>query len=175
MELRGEVRRGYFVQGLGGLQFASNEFVEELRNRDGASEVVSGLSVVRSSDPAWVLGRETLAGDDFPGSGLLRDNKLSGATIVMSDRPLLLGYSSGSRIYVADDADESELVGAVASLLDDCMMSGASARVRVREWNGVPVLDSLGVSTLELAGFRRDYPYMIADALTRRKADAVYH
>ena len=175
MELRGEVRRGYFVNGLGGLQFASNEFVEKLRTRDGANDGVSGLAVVRSSDPAWVLGREMLAGDDFLGSGLLRDNKLSGATIVMSDRPLLLGYSSGSRIYVADDADESELVGAVALLLDDCMMSGASARVRVREWNGVPVLDSLGVSTLELAGFRRDYPYMIADALTRRKADAVYH
>ena len=116
-----------------------------------------------------------LARDDSPGSGLLRDNRLAGAIIVMSDRLLLVGYSSGSQIYVADDADESEMVGAARVLLDDCMRSGASARVRVREWNGVPVLESFGAAILESAGFRRDYPYMIADALTRRKPDAVYH
>ena len=171
MELRGEARRGYFVDGLGGLQFASNEFVEELRTREGAP----GMAVVRSSDPAWVLDREMLARDDSPGSGLLRDNRLAGAIIVMYDRLLLVGYSSGSQIYVADDADESEIVAAARVLLDDCMRSGASARVRVREWNGVPVLESFGAAILESAGFRRDYPYMIADALTRRKPDAVYH
>ena len=175
MELRGEIRRGYFVHGLGGVQFASNEFVETLRAFDDSRTNGLGLAVVRSSDPAWVLEREMLTGDDSPGSELLRDHRLAGATIVMSDRPLLVGYSNGARVHAADDADTSELSAAAAMLLDECMRSGGSSRVRVREWNGSPVLRSDGVEILESAGFRRDYPYMIADALTRRVPHAVYH
>ena len=175
MELRGEIRRGYFVHGLGGVQFASNEFVEELRAFDDSRTDGPGLAVVRSSDPAWALEREMVTGDDSPGSDLLRDNRLAGATIVMSDRPLLVGFSNGARVHAADDADISELSAAVAMLLDECMRSGGSSRVRVREWNGSPVLRSDGVEILESAGFRRDYPYMIADALTRRVPHAVYH
>lgn len=166
-ELRGEVRRGYFVRGLGGLQFASNEFVESLRVRSGDGAGDDGLALVRTSDPAWVLDREMLSDDGSLGAELLRDNKMAGATIVMSNRPLLMAYSQGSRICVADDADELELVAAARHLMDGYMKSGASARVRVQEWNGEPVLQSEGVAILEDVGFRRDYPYMIADALTR--------
>jgi ATP-dependent Lhr-like helicase len=35
LELRGEVRRGYFVQGLAGVQFALPEVVEQLRSLAG--------------------------------------------------------------------------------------------------------------------------------------------
>ena len=36
LELRGEVRRGYFVQGLAGVQFALPEVVDRLRDLAGA-------------------------------------------------------------------------------------------------------------------------------------------
>ena len=175
MELRGEVRRGYFVGGLGGVQFASNDFVESLRERDDVQAGRESLAVIRTSDPAWILDREMLSDDDSIGAELLRDNKLAGATVVMSDRPLLIAYSQCTRIHVSDDADESEIVLAVRLLVEGCMKSGASARVRVREWNGEPVLRSEGAAILEAAGFRRDYPYMVADALTRMVRGAGYH
>ena len=175
MELRGEVRRGYFVGGLGGVQFASNDFVESLRERDDAERGRESLAVIRTSDPAWILDREMLGDDDSVGAELLRDNKLAGATVVTSDRPLVVAHAQCSRVHVPDDADETEIVLAVRLLVEDCMKSGASARVRVREWNGDPVLQSEGAAILESAGFRRDYPYMVADALTRMVRGAGYH
>jgi ATP-dependent Lhr-like helicase len=55
MELRGDVRRGYFVQGLAGAQFALPAAVEQLRGAAASDE--SGLVVMTSSDPAnvWML------------------------------------------------------------------------------------------------------------------------
>ena len=56
MEMRGEVRRGYFVQGLSGLQFALPEAVERLRAlRDGEGEEPE-LVVMNAYDPANVYG-----------------------------------------------------------------------------------------------------------------------
>src|SRR5206468_3987366 len=61
MELRGEVRRGYFVRGLAGAQFAPPAAVEELR---GAAEQGSPEPVVLlASDPAnvWNLPLSAIA------------------------------------------------------------------------------------------------------------------
>ncbi len=56
MELRGELRRGYFVQGLPGLQFALPDVVERLRTlRDGALQDTS-VVVMNACDPANLYG-----------------------------------------------------------------------------------------------------------------------
>ena len=57
MELRGDLRRGEFVEGDGPLQYAEPEVVEELRRMREASEggaPEEGLSVLAVSDPALV-------------------------------------------------------------------------------------------------------------------------
>ena len=53
MELRGTIRRGYFVVGLPGLQFAMPETVERLRSgyRGGKDD----LTVVSAADFAYTL------------------------------------------------------------------------------------------------------------------------
>ncbi len=56
MELRGELRRGYFVQGLPGLRFALPDVVERLRTlRDGALQDTS-VVVMNACDPANLYG-----------------------------------------------------------------------------------------------------------------------
>src|SRR5919199_1830761 len=51
MEYRGEVRRGYFVRGLAGAQFALPEAVERLRE-SGATAADAPFVVMAASDPA---------------------------------------------------------------------------------------------------------------------------
>ena len=55
MELRGDVRRGYFVQGLAGAQFALPAAVEQLRGAAASED--DALVVMTSSDPAnvWMI------------------------------------------------------------------------------------------------------------------------
>ncbi len=55
MELRGEIRRGYFVQGLSGMQFAMHGAVEEMRRVRSLPQ--SGrLTLVNALDPANPFG-----------------------------------------------------------------------------------------------------------------------
>ena len=61
MELRGDVRRGEFVEGDGPLQYAEPEVVEELRRMREArdeGDPSDGLAALAGSDPA-LLGLET--------------------------------------------------------------------------------------------------------------------
>ncbi|MFN2169267.1 MAG: hypothetical protein ACK2U9_23780, partial [Anaerolineae bacterium] len=69
MEMRGEVRRGYFVQGLPGVQFALPEAVERLREWTRA-EAPGGddLVLVNATDPA------NLFGPALDGAGSLEDD-----------------------------------------------------------------------------------------------------
>ena len=177
-ELRGEVRRGYFVQGFSGIQFAANEFVESLRGENGSDangDPGDGIAVVETSDPSWVLTREVLKRGASWSKGILSDRRLSGATVVMSDRPLLVTYSGFSRIYADAEAGDGELVDATRALLRHALGTRRAARIRVTEWDGEPVLRSQGADVLANAGFRRDYPYMVADSRSRASMGAVYN
>ena len=178
-ELRGTVRRGYFVSGLGGVQFASNDFVEVLRDRGSAEEVevpdVDRYAVVSQSDPAWVMRREMLEVDGSPSSELLLMAKLAGATVVVSDRPVLVAHANCARVYAVADSGRDELVGAAKALISHALRAVGARRVTVREWDGAPVLGSPGAEILAVVGLRRDYPHMVADALTLRSMESVYH
>ncbi len=79
MEMRGEVRRGYFVQGLPGLQFALPEAVESLREwtrspgpAPGDGQAADDLVLLNACDPANLFGPsaarpiETINGTDVP-------------------------------------------------------------------------------------------------------------
>ena len=175
-ELRGTVRRGYFVSGLGGVQFASNEFVERLRDSgpsDGSE--ARGYVVVTQSDPACVLRREMLETDGSLSSDLLLRSKAGGATVVWWDRPVLVSHANCSRVYAVADAGREELVGASRALIGHSLRSGGTRRVTVREWDGEQVLGTPGAEILSEVGLRRDYPYMVGDALTLRSMESVYH
>jgi len=62
MELRGEVRRGYFVRGYSGAQFALPEAVERLRAwNEGEGAVSAELTILNAWDPANPYGSSTAA------------------------------------------------------------------------------------------------------------------
>ena len=94
MELRGEVRRGYFVTGLPGVQFALPEAVEALRaarNRIAAETSPDDAPIVLSAvDPACIYGAEGL--DDAPAFARLPSTHV----VMWRGRPILVAEDSGA-------------------------------------------------------------------------------
>jgi ATP-dependent helicase Lhr and Lhr-like helicase len=96
MELKGEIRRGYFVEGLSGMQFALPSAVEELR-KVRSEGFHPGIVLLNACDPANPYG----PGADFspPAGTPIRITRSPSAYIAFDGGvPFLLFESSGSRI-----------------------------------------------------------------------------
>jgi len=157
--MRGEVRRGYFVQGLAGVQFALPEVVEQLRSLAGQSEPEPELVVMNACDPA---NRYGAAGDFAPqtatGATLTFARIPSSWLVLERGLPALLVEDGGARITtLAHSRDELTQAALRAWLVHT---SNFEPHIQVMEWNGEPVLHSAGQTLLEAVGFRREYPGM---------------
>ncbi|HXA54284.1 MAG TPA: DEAD/DEAH box helicase [Solirubrobacteraceae bacterium] len=105
LETLGVVRRGYFVEGLGGAQFALPGAVERLRAQRERDEPL----VLAANDPAQPYG----AALPWPDHGLPVGRRQSGASVVMVDaQPVLQLERGGRRLRVLAPAERE--VGASA-------------------------------------------------------------
>jgi len=158
MEMRGEVRRGYFVDGLPGAQFAAPEAVERLRAlRDGAAQ--DDLIVVNACDPANLYGPEAQGGPmTAAGQPLVFARLPSTWQVQWRGLPVLVARANGTAVTTARGADDEMIQRALRLLLDH--LGKTMYRLTVKTWNGQPVLDGSGRSILESLGFYRDYPAM---------------
>ena len=166
-ELGGRARRGYFVQGLPGLQYASPQIVESLREPPDAER----LALLNARDPANVLDRSVA--DEVPerAAPLLRFNRIGSTSYALAGaEPVLLAEGGGARLRVADEAEFAPQVRRAirAFLQREWSRPGGSRRIEVESWNGEDVLDGPGMELLEEIGFRREYPGMVYDALQAR-------
>lgn len=98
MELRGEIRRGYFVEGLSGMQYALPAAVDELR-RMRSLRPEDFVTLLNSCDPANPFG----AGANLPlpgGTGPMpRFSRVAGTFIAFAvGTPILIIESYGSRL-----------------------------------------------------------------------------
>ncbi|HUI65903.1 MAG TPA: crosslink repair DNA glycosylase YcaQ family protein [Bacteroidota bacterium] len=112
MELRGEIRRGYFVEGLSGMQYALPAAIEELRR--ARSEKPGGeIVLVNACDPANPYG----AGFEFASaqSGMEKIPRAPSTYVAFSGgRPLLVFESFGARIRSVGSGDRAEIREALA-------------------------------------------------------------
>jgi ATP-dependent Lhr-like helicase len=171
LEMRGEVRRGYFVQGLAGVQFALPDAVERLRELAGASHTTSDgaraapsgnqepLVVLNACDPANLYGPALGEGHATQSGAPFTFARLPSTWLVL-DRglPLLLVEDSGARLTTIQGVDDGLERRAIDAWL--AHVATFEHRVQVTSWNDAPVLNSPGQSLLEAAGFYRDYPGM---------------
>ncbi len=113
LEFRGEVRRGYFVRGLGGAQFAVPDAVEWLRTVAGEDPSQAGYVVMAASDPANVynLPLELIERDPLSrprGSGAL--------LVTRGGRVAVAAEARGRRFTVAPWLTPDETSAAKAAL-----------------------------------------------------------
>ncbi|MBU6216526.1 MAG: DEAD/DEAH box helicase, partial [Acidobacteria bacterium] len=159
MEERGQVRRGYFVEGLGGAQFALAGAVDLLRSAAAADgdrsrrPVAVALSAV---DPAQPYGASLPWPRVADGRGPSRS---VGAWVVLVDGALRAFVErSGRRLLVVDDPHDPMVDPALwAAALVDLVRNGRIDRLRVETVDGLPASGSPWADALRAAGFVDGY------------------
>ncbi|HEX2167271.1 MAG TPA: DEAD/DEAH box helicase [Longimicrobiales bacterium] len=159
MEDAGKLRRGYFVEGLGGSQFAWPGIVDRLRReRDAAPE---GTAVaLAATDPAnpygWLLPWPALTADE----GTSGARRAAGVTVVLVDGiPVLYLNRDGRRLRTFADATEQNITRALPALRT--VARARSARMlNIEQIDGTSALDSPLRPLLRAAGFESDYRFM---------------
>jgi ATP-dependent Lhr-like helicase len=150
LETLGLCRRGYFVEGLGGAQFALGGAVERLRElkpRDG--EEPDAL-VLAAADPAQPYGA-TLP---WPKRAGARAARVAGAKVVLlGGEPALFVERGGRSLVPLRDPDESWLRPALTALVVHVRTSGLKKRLAVERFDGEAVTESDAMPLLVEAGF----------------------
>jgi ATP-dependent Lhr-like helicase len=158
LEMRGEVRRGYFVRGLPGVQFALPEVVEQLRaEATGRRNADEPVVILNACDPA---NRYGAAGEVQTATGEpLAFARIPSTYLALQEgQPVLLLTDSGAHAKTMATVDAGQVSRALAAWVAHA--AHFEPRVSVVSWNGQPVLGSEGQPLLEAAGFYRDYTAM---------------
>jgi ATP-dependent Lhr-like helicase len=140
LEDRGQVRRGYFVSGLGAAQFALPGAVDRLRSMrrpgDLAPDAPPDLPVVLSAtDPAQPYGA-ALPWPDSAG----RPARIGAALVILvRGRPLVWHDRRSHHLVTFAGADSD---GAWAQALAGLVAGGTARSVEIRKVNGASVSDS---------------------------------
>jgi ATP-dependent Lhr-like helicase len=171
MEMAGEVRRGYFVEGLSGAQFALPEAAQMLQDLHLPSMAAAPVVLLHSLDPANLYGAGAPLDVPLLDGGTRPLLRRAGHWLVLrAGRPVLLVEGQGKRLTALASASREDVAAAVAclpGLLDADRGLGARHRLTVEEWNGRPVTATAGRELLEAAGFVRDYQGMTLYAAWR--------
>ena len=158
-EMRGELRRGYFVEGLSGVQYAEAEAVEALARAASGPPRDDEPVLLSSLDPANVYGSGAPLDIPLLEGGTARfPRNSSNFLVVLSGRPILIVEGSGRRLTGLASASEVELKRAVFLLKT---LAGPHRRVlKVETYNAAATLASPAAPWLAEAGFVRDPPGM---------------
>jgi ATP-dependent Lhr-like helicase len=153
MELRGEVRRGYFVTGLSGIQYAMPEAVEALRAAATPPAALPDLIVLNATDPANIYGGEAPLGSVFQPEEWPRFHRVPSTHVVTANgRPVLVAEDGGVRITVPGEIGAGVVQRAMETYLN---RPGAARRVTVESWSGEAALGGPAEKILRPLGFSR--------------------
>lgn len=144
MEWRGEVRRGVFVEGMAGIQYALPEALEELRALADARAERNVYYVLNATDPANVLDRA--------GAGAHWARVPSTFVVLKDGEPILLIQENGERLTPSENANTEQLRAALAEWFG---RPQAPRHAIVTEWAGAPILGTQGEALLKPLGFFR--------------------
>ncbi|MEM7275362.1 MAG: crosslink repair DNA glycosylase YcaQ family protein [Actinomycetota bacterium] len=147
MEERGQVRRGYFVSGLGAAQFALPGAVDRLRDQrqDTLPDEPPPVQVLAAVDPAQPYG----AALDWPETEG-RPARATGAYVVLRNGlPLAFCHRGGRSLALFDGAlDDPDWVRALSGLVIDRRVRS----LEIQKVDGAPISERPEVTELLLAG-----------------------
>ncbi|MCB0989412.1 MAG: DEAD/DEAH box helicase [Acidimicrobiales bacterium] len=150
LEERGQVKRGYFVEGLGGAQFAASGAVDRLREFREAAELPQ-VDVLSAVDPAQPYGA-TLPWPQSPG----RPSRTAGAYLVVVDgQPVVFVERGGRSLATFESAIESidVWIDPLRALVDTRRLKS----LEVAKIDGEPAHGSPLAQALIDAGFSAGY------------------
>ncbi len=146
LETLGTARRGYFVEGLGGAQFALPGAVERLRGQQEAGETAL---VIATADPAQLYG----AGLRWPDTEARPPSRRAGAHLVtVGGRPALSVHAGGRALRSVGRQDD---VQPALEALAAAVRAGRLRRLALDTIDGEPAVVSPLAGRLIALGFRR--------------------
>lgn len=165
MEEAGRVRRGWFVDGLSGTQFALPGAVDRLRaarpfehSPDAPAEVCCLATLDPASPWGALLGWPPMIADNA------RPRRSAGTWVIAADGQPLLYVGAGARqLYRFRAAEtEPERLAAALQALRRLPVGGRRRTLVVERVDGQPVAESPLNDTLRRAGFVSDYRGLVA-------------
>ncbi len=150
LEERGQVRRGYFVSGLGGAQFALPGAVDRLRAAREPAPVDEPAVVLAATDPAQPYG----ASLPWP-SSTGRPARAAGSLVVLVAGQVVAYIERGGRSLVVfpEAAHHPQWAEAVASVVT----GGRAKRLELARIDGEPAVESPHAAALRSVGFADGY------------------
>jgi len=150
LETLGLSRRGYFVEGLGGAQFALGGAVERLRELRPMEDEPAEPLVLAAADPAQPYG----AALPWPKRAGARAARVAGAYVVLLGGEATLFVERGGRTLVPlRDPDPEWLRPALAALVDHVRGRRGMKRLAIERFDGEPVGETDVMPLLLEAGF----------------------
>ncbi len=147
LETIGKARRGYFVEGLGGAQFALPGAVERLR----AEADTPGLALVlAAADPAQLYG----AALRWPDAGGRAPARRAGAYVVLVGGRPVLGLESGGHSMAVFPGESAETLDAAFAALAGAVAEGRVPRLALERIDGAAATESPYAGRLQELGFR---------------------
>lgn len=171
LEWRGEIRRGYFVKGFSGMQFALPRTADELMAFHQAApgysigQNIGQMILMNSCDPANFYGAASPLPVLHPLNSEWRLLRHPNNYLILNEGiPILTIEAKGARLTHLRELSNDELRDALY-LLPQLLHDPAGWRrirsIKVELWNGQPVRNSIIVDILKEIGFRDDFKSMI--------------
>ena len=159
MEMRGEIRRGYFVEGLSGMQFGLPSAVEELRRLHSGASSASAPLLVNACDPANPFG----PGIPLPQEASAGEPRLvrvpSNYVVFQRGTPLLFVENYGMRLWTLAEATEENMKNSLLIFLGVLQLPEhirPVKAVRVEHCDGIRPAQHRLEPVLRDLGFTRD-------------------
>ncbi|MFO7573265.1 MAG: helicase-related protein, partial [Gaiellaceae bacterium] len=149
LETLGVCRRGYFVEGLGGAQFALPGAVERLRERRAGRDDEPVALVLAAADPAQPYG----AALPWPKRAGARAARVAGAWVVLLDGEAALFVERGGRSLVPLREPDPEWLRPALEALVAHVRAGGAKRLAVERFDSALVVESDVMALLVEAGF----------------------
>ncbi|GAB88374.1 ATP-dependent helicase [Gordonia rhizosphera] len=148
----GQVRRGYYVDGLGGAQFASTATVDDLRRHGLDRRAAEDALVLAATDPANPYGATLEWPRPIDDDGGHRPGRKPGALVVVVDGTLAVFVERGGKTLLTF-TDSTRSLEVAAGALADVVRSGRISRLMIDQVDGRPVLGTEFAGLLVDAGF----------------------
>ena len=151
LETIGAVRRGYFIEGLGGAQFALPGAVERLRAQrddDTAAPVV-----LAATDPAQPYGAVLKWPRDVEAEGRSPSRSAGAYVVIAGAEPVVYVERGGKGLQILVGPDDPRIEAALRALVD-FVERGRIKRLAVERVDGESVLGSRWEQPLIDLGFR---------------------
>jgi ATP-dependent Lhr-like helicase len=151
LETLGIARRGYFIEGLGGAQFALPGAVERLRAQPPRDEAAVLLAAVDPAQPYGAVLPWPARGDGVEGR---RPSRVAGAYVVMlGGDPVLYLERGGKALQTLTAGDDPRLQRALQALVEG-VGAGRIKRIALEKVDGQPAMGSVLGPLLSAAGFQ---------------------